>query len=281
MDSILEVLKDVIKREKYDFLKRDYERDQSIVEKAFWMNVITSIYPGQKFEFKTLYKLYAELLFDNPTLELRLHENMAKHLSQLPKEPTEQEINDLRQLAKTGKYIEQEFKDVLLEIRDSLNEGENTDISVENRHNYQPYLPSPDQIMYFYRAFTQDNPEPKKLTFSRAMELSIHELKQIRKKADSYFPYYLLSLTLEKISDAKDFGGKKIITRSIVGGASDAVSIELSKYPWEINLSDEQLHYIIFNNYCSMDKKDGSNKVILFTTSAIYKAIRRFRGKDN
>lgn len=281
MNSISKILENVTLNTEYDFFRRNYERDQASIEKAFWMNVIASIYPGQRFDFYTLYKLYVDLLYDKPALELRLHENLAKHLGEIPESFSEEEINNLKEMVDRSKNIKQELTDVIHKIKASFNKGEKTAIAVDTRYNYQPYLPSASEIIYLYRVVTQNTLEPKELYFPRATEISISELNRIRKKANSYFPYYLLGLSIQKLEEAKNFGRKEIIPRLVVSGASEAVSTELSKYPWNINLSDEQLCHIVFHNYCTIEEQDGTSKVNLLENTAISKAIRRFRGKEN
>lgn len=280
MSSFINIINTTCFHTDYSFFKRELERDQVNAEKAFWMAAINLLNMHEHFPFFMVHKLYIDLTYDRPALELAL----ARNLSNIHKDglsPIEQDVKHLRQKVSTAIYIRSEITDTLKGVLDNC-DLQPTSIELLPSKDHQPYLPSPQVIIQHMYDIAQTQVNTPSWQYPNSSELSLVQLNQIRKKVTSYFPYFLLRLALDRLSNGSDFQNEPLEFREKVSSAGEAVKTHLTRYPWELNLTDAQLSHIITHSY-SNRKKSSNGKVVeeLFDPKSVQKAIRRFRGKIN
>lgn len=279
MSSFVDIISTACLDTNYSFLKRELERDQIKSEKAFWMAVIHLLNMHGHLPFYTVHKLYIDLTYDRPALELALARNLsAIHKNGLT--PTEKDIQQIRQKVNNASYIQTEVIDVLKDLLDSCDQ-QLTPIAFLPSKEPQPYLPSPQTIIQhvYDTAHTQVN--TPSWHYPNSSELSLAQLHHIQKTVTSYFPYFLLRLVMDWVT-VHDSINEPLEFRERVTSVSEAVKIHLTRYPWEIKLTDAQLSHIITHSY-SLRKTSKTGEIIedLLDSKNVQKAIRRFRGKKN
>lgn len=280
MPNLYEIITQACFKEDYSFYKRDLERDQVSSEKSFWMAAINLLNKHEHFPFFVMHKLYVDLTYDRPSLELALARNLsAIHKNGLS--PSDQNVRQLHQKVNTATYIRSEITDTLKGILDSCDQHL-TPIELIPSKEHQPYLPSPQAIIQHVYDIAHTKANTPSWHYPNSSELTLPQLNTIRKKVTSYFPYFLLRLALERLFKGSDFQNEPVEFRERVPSVGEAVKIHLTRDPLELYLTDVQLSHIITNSY-SGRKESSSGKVVeeLFDPKSVQKAIRRFRGNSN
>jgi len=280
MSTIYDILIKACFKEDYSFFRRNLERDQVKSEKAFWMAAIEVLHRHDKFPFFIVHKLYTDLLYDRPALELTL----SRHLSTIHKNnisPNQNDIQHLQRKCETAAYIRSEVTDVLTSILENCDQ-KSIQIDLETSKEHQPYLPSPVVIVqHLYDvAYTQVN--ASSWFYPNSNELSLAQLHTIQKKVTSYFPYFLLQVGLDKLSLESNSNTAPPEFRKYMPSISEAVKIHITGNPWQLALTNAQLSHIIHHKY-SGRRKSSNGKIVedLFNHKSIQKAIQRFRGQSN